>query len=73
MSINLPYVEGTSKELWHILKSRKIRSTFYTENTLRKLPCKPNDRLASEDKNISLMKMTVVTVKQSNLVNLNGL
>ena len=36
MSINLPYVEGTSEKLRRILRSHKIRSTFYTENTLRK-------------------------------------
>ena len=51
MSINLPYVEGTSEKLWRILRSHKIRSTFYTENTLCKLPCKPEDRVATEDKN----------------------
>ena len=51
MSINLPYVEGTSAKLRHILRSHKIRSTFYTENTLRKLPYKPRDRVATEDKN----------------------
>ena len=43
MSINLPYVEGTSEKLRHILRSHKIKSTFYTENTLRKLLCKPKD------------------------------
>ena len=37
MSINLPYVEGTSEKLRRILISHKIRSTFYTENTLCKL------------------------------------
>ena len=51
MSINLPYVEGTSEKLWCILRSHKIRSTFYTENTLRRLLCKPKDRVATEDKN----------------------
>ena len=51
MSINLPYVEGTSEKLWRILRSHKIRSTFYTEMTLRKLLCKPKDRVATEDKN----------------------
>ena len=51
MSINLPYVEGTSEKLRRILRSHKIRSTFYTENTLRKLLCKPKDRVATEDKN----------------------
>ena len=37
MSINLPYVEGISEKLRRILKSHKIRSTFYIENTLRRL------------------------------------
>ena len=41
MNINLPYLEGTSEKLQHILRSHKIRSTFYTENTLHKLLCKP--------------------------------
>ena len=40
ISINLPYVEGTSEKLWRILRSHKIRSTFYTE-MMRKLLCKP--------------------------------
>ena len=35
MSINLLYVEGTSEKLRHILRSHKIRSTFYTESTLQ--------------------------------------
>ena len=51
MSINLLYVEGTSEKLQRILRSHKIRSTFYTEMTLRKLLCKPKDRVATEDKN----------------------
>ena len=50
-SVNLLYVEGTSEKLWRILRSHKIRSTFYTEMTLRKLLCKPKDRVATEDKN----------------------
>ena len=33
ISINLPYVEGTSEKLWCILRSHKIRLTFYTEMT----------------------------------------
>ena len=49
MSTNLPYVEGTSEKLRHILRSHKIRSTFYTEHTF--CACKPNDRVAIEDKN----------------------
>ena len=51
MSINLLYIEGTSEKLWCILRSHKIRSTFYTEMTLPKLLCKPKDRVATEDKN----------------------
>ena len=51
MSINLLYVEGTSEKRRRILRSHKIRSTFYTENTLHKLLCKPKDRVAAEGKN----------------------
>ena len=51
MSINLRFVEGTSEKLRRMLRSEKIRFPFYTENTLRKLLCKPKDRVATEDKN----------------------
>ena len=51
MSINLPYVEGTSEKLQRILRSHKIRSTFFIEKTLLKLLCKPIDRLVTGDKN----------------------
>ena len=47
MSINLTYVKGTSEKIQRILKCHKIGSTFYTENTLRKLLCKPKDRVAT--------------------------
>ena len=52
MSINLPYVQGTCEKLRRILKFHKMRSTFYTENNLRKLLCKPKDWdwVATEDK-----------------------
>ena len=50
MGINLPYVEGTSKKLWRIFRSHKIRQTFYTEKTFHKLLCKPKDPVATEDK-----------------------
>ena len=43
MSINLPYVDGTSGKLQHILRSHRIRSTFHTESTLHKRLCKPKD------------------------------
>ena len=45
MSINLQYVEGTSEKLRRILRSHKIRFTFYTEHTLRKLFSKPKHRV----------------------------
>ena len=51
MSINLLYVESTSEKLRSILRSHKIRWTFYTEMILRNLLCKPKDRVATEDKN----------------------
>ena len=51
MNVNLPYVEGTSEKLRRILRSHKIRSTFYTEKTLRKLLCKLKNRVTTEDKN----------------------
>ena len=53
MSINWLYVKGTSEKLRPILRSHKIRFTYYTENTFRELLCKPKDRVATEDqKNI---------------------
>ena len=57
VSINLMYVEGTSEKLQRIFRSHKIRSTFCTENTLRKLLCKTKDRVATEDKKISFIKL----------------
>ena len=72
VSINLPYVEGVSQKLRRILKSHNLRPTFYTESILRKLLCQRKDRVATENK-ISFIKLTVVTAKQSTLMNLNGL
>ena len=57
MSINLPYVESTSEKLRRILRSHKIRSTFYTENTLRKHLCEPKYQVATEDKNNMVYKI----------------
>ena len=73
ISINLPYVEGTTEKLRCIFRSHKIRSTFYNEMTLRKLFCTPKDRVATEVKTKSFMKLSVVTVKQFTLVSLNSL
>ena len=44
-------LESTNEKLGLILRSHKIRSTFYTESTLCKLLCKLKDRVATEDKN----------------------
>ena len=46
MCINLPQVKGTSERLGPKLRSRKIRSIFRTESTLRKQLCKPKDQVA---------------------------
>ena len=74
MSINLAYVEGTSENLWHILRSHKVRSTFSTGSALCKLVCKPKDRVPTKNKKtISFLKLTLVTAKQSTSVNLSGL
>ena len=51
MSVNLPYVEGASEKLQRMLRSHKIRSTFYNESILHKLLCKPKNRVATEGKN----------------------
>ena len=48
---NLPYTEGTNEKLGRILRPHKIRSTFYTENTLRELVFKSKYWLATEDAN----------------------
>ena len=37
MTTHLPYIEGATEKIRRTHRSRKIRSTFYTENTLRKL------------------------------------
>ena len=72
MGINLTYVEGISEKLQRISRSHKIRLTFCTDNTLRKLLCKPKDRVATEDKK-DIVYQIVVSVKQSTSMNLNGL
>ena len=43
ISIDIPYLEESSEKLWRIFRFHKIRSTFYTGSTLRKLLCKPQD------------------------------
>ena len=50
ISTDLPYFEGTSEKLRRILRFHKIRSTFYTENTLCKLFCITKNRIAAEDR-----------------------
>ena len=50
-SKNLLCVEDANEKLWHMLKSHKIRSPFYTKSSLSKLFCKPKDQVATEDKN----------------------
>ena len=50
IKINVPHVEGASEKLRCILRSHKIRSTFYTESTLCNLVCKLKDGVATENK-----------------------
>ena len=73
MSINLLYVEGTCEKLRHILRSHKIRSTFYTEKTLHKLLYKPKDLVATENKNNIFYEINFSNCQAVTLVNLNGL
>ena len=40
---------ATGKKPWDILRFHKIKSFFYTKNTLPKLFCKPKDRVAIEE------------------------
>ena len=49
MSTNDPYVERSSEKTRRTLRSHKINITFYTKSALRKLLCKPKDRVATED------------------------
>ena len=54
MSINLLHTEETSEKRQRILRSHKMRSTFYNENTMRKLLCKPIEyQVAPEEKTIA--------------------
>ena len=50
ISVNLPCVEGISRKPRHILRSHKVRSTFYIKSTLRKLLYKPKYQVGTEDK-----------------------
>ena len=71
MNIIYPYVEGTSEKQQRKLRSQKIRSTYYTENTLHKLLCNPKDRVSTKDKNkvaheIDCSKWKAVYIGESN-------
>ena len=56
-------IDNTSEKLQRILKSHKIRSTFYTESTLRKLLYKPKDRVAREEKHKIVYEIDCSNVK----------
>ena len=73
MSINLPQVESISEKLHCILRSHKIRNTFYIENTLLKLLSKPKDQKATEDENKIVNEIDCSNWKQFTSVNLNEL
>ena len=71
ISINLLYVEGTSEKLWRILRSHKIRSTFYTDMTLRKLLCKPRKKVIDRESSLipRKIKETVHSLKNPDHIN----
>lgn len=46
----------------HIFRTHKIRPTFYIENTLCKLLCKPKEACLKKIKAASFMKMIAVAV-----------
>ena len=48
MTINLPFVEGTIEGTTAHTQISEIRSTFYTENALHKLLCRPKDQVATD-------------------------
>ena len=51
------YIECTTDKLQRIVGSHKIRSTFYIENTFRKLLCKPTGGVGTEDKSETVYKI----------------
>ena len=64
-------------EIWDLSRcyfvKSKIRSTFYAESTLRKLLCKPKDRVATEDKDNIVYEIDCSNCKQFTSVNLHAL
>ena len=74
MRINLPLCQGTSEKLRRILRSDKIRSTFYTETTLCKSLYKRKYRVATEHKNNVVYEMECSNCETQYLKrNLNGI
>ena len=63
MSINIPYVEGTSEKLRRLLSYLKIRCTFYTENFLHKLLCKS----LKNPNHINIISYMLPKIRLSNL------
>ena len=73
IKMNLPYFEGTIEKLWRILRFHRVRPTFSIKKALRKVLFKSKDYGGIEEKTKLLMKLTVVTTKQSTVLNLHGL
>ena len=62
----------TSEKLGRILRTHKIRSTFYIDNFFSKLLCKGKNGVNSEAEATLSMKLTVIIVRHSTSLNLNG-
>ena len=48
--VNLPYINGTSNILRRIFNEHKIKSTFTSKETLRKILSHPKDKQLSQEK-----------------------
>jgi uncharacterized protein (UPF0335 family) len=55
--VNLPYTQGTSEQLRRILRKHKIRSTFYSTDTLRQKLSHPKDPIEMDNKNNIIYKI----------------
>ena len=70
MSINLSYVKDTSEKLRRITTTHKIRSPFCPSSRALNYFVNLKMDLIQKIKKVSLLKMTIITVKKSTLLKL---